>query len=100
MNDPIRDLGDVSVEAGFNAARDAEMMRAYCGGEPAPALYGRMVIYKAMCDLPWTLWGMIQHANDNPAEEFWAYATGRFDRCRLLMDSPGFDDPVRAVKAG
>lgn len=100
MNDPIWDLGDVSVEAGFNAAQDAEMMRAYCGGEPAPALYGRMVIYKAMCDLLWTLWGLIQHANDNPAEDFWAYSTGRFDRCRQLMDSPGFDDHVRAVKAG
>lgn len=100
MNDPIWDLGDVSVEAGFNAAQDAEMMRAYCGGEPAPALYGRMVIYKAMCDLLWTLWGLIQHANDKPAEDFWAYATGRFDRCRQLMDSPEFDDHVRAVKAG
>jgi thiamine kinase-like enzyme len=100
MNDPIWDLGDVSVEAGFSAAQDDEMMRAYCGGEPSPALYGRMVIYKAMCDLLWTLWGLIQHANDNPVEDFWAYATGRFDRCRQLMDSADFADHVRAVKAG
>jgi len=100
MNDPIWDLGDVSVEAGFDTAQDEEMMRAYCGGEPAPALYGRMVIYKAMCDLLWTLWGLIQHANGNPAEDFWAYSTGRFDRCRRLMGSPEFNDHVRAVKAG
>jgi len=34
MNDPLWDLGDLSVEAGFSAGQDAEMMRAYCGGEP------------------------------------------------------------------
>mgnify|MGYP003893009411 CR=1 FL=1 len=33
-----------------------------------------MVAYKAMCDLLWTLWGVIQHANGNPADDFWAYA--------------------------
>jgi hypothetical protein len=33
-----------------------------------------MVIYKAMCDLLWTLWGLIQHANGNPADDFRAYA--------------------------
>jgi len=100
MNDPIWDLGDVSVEAGFNTAQDDEMMRAYCGGEPAPALYGRMVIYKAMCDLLWTLWGLIQHANDNPAEDFWVYSIGRFERCQTLMNSSEFDGHVRAVMAG
>jgi len=31
-----------------------------------------MVIYKAMCDLLWTLWGLIQHANKNPVDDFWA----------------------------
>lgn len=100
MNDPIWDLGDVSVEAGFDAARDQEMMRAYCGGEPSPALFGRMVVYKAMCDLLWTLWGLIQHANDNPSEDFWAYAIGRFDRCRTLMDTPRFNEYVQAVHNG
>ena len=57
---------------------------------PAAAEVGRMVAYKAMCDLLWTLWGVIQHVNGNPAEDFWAYATGRFERCRTLMDQPEY----------
>ncbi|MGF1608959.1 MAG: phosphotransferase, partial [Kiloniellales bacterium] len=61
MNDPIWDLGDLSVEAAFTEAQDREMMAAYCGGSVPAATYGRMVIYKAMCDLLWTLWGLIQH---------------------------------------
>ncbi len=97
MNDPIWDLGDLSVEAGFAVEQDRELMQAYCGGEPPPDVYGRMIIYKAMCDLLWTLWGLIQHANDNPVEDFWAYSTGRFERCKALMSDPDFATHLNAV---
>ncbi len=100
MNDPLWDLGDLSVEAGFDAAQDREMMEAYCGGAPSPAQMGRMVIYKAMCDLLWTLWGLIQHANGNPVDDFWAYSIGRFERCQKLMQDPAFAGHVTAVQAG
>ena len=100
MNDPLWDLGDLSVEAGFDAARDREMMEAYCGGAPSPAAMGRMVIYKAMCDLLWTLWGLIQHADANPADDFWAYALNRFTRCQALMNTPDFAGHVAAVRRG
>lgn len=100
MNDPLWDLGDLSVEAGMTAEQDARMLQAYFGREPTAAETGRVVIYKAMCDLLWTLWGLIQLADDNPAEDFWAYATGRFDRCRNLMQDPSFDGHVAAVRAG
>jgi thiamine kinase-like enzyme len=100
MNDPLWDLGDLSVEAGFDAAQDCEMMEAYCGGAPSAAVMGRMVIYKAMCDLLWTLWGLIQHADGNPAEDFWAYSLGRFERCQKLMRDPAFADHVEAVRRG
>jgi len=97
MNDPLWDLGDLSVEAGFTDAQDRELMRAYCDGEPTKAEIGRMVIYKAMCDLLWTLWGLIQHSEDNPAEDFWAYSIGRFERCKSLMATPAFEQHVKAV---
>jgi thiamine kinase-like enzyme len=100
MNDPLWDLGDLSVEAGFGPDEDREMLEAWCGGAPTPAQSGRMVLHKAMCDLLWTLWGLIQHGNGNPAEDFWAYATGRFDRCRALMASPDFAAALYAVRRG
>ena len=100
MNDPLWDLGDVSVEGGFDARQDEEMIRAYFGGEPRPAERGRIVIYKAMCDLLWTLWGLIQHANHNPVDDFWAYSLGRFERCKALMASAGFARHVENVRRG
>ena len=100
MNDPMWDLGDLSVEGGFSAAQDEEMIQAYFGGEPRADERGRIIIYKAMCDLLWTLWGLIQHANDNPADDFWAYSVGRFERCKALMATPEFARHVAAVAAG
>ncbi|TIQ34563.1 MAG: LPS biosynthesis choline kinase [Mesorhizobium sp.] len=100
MNDPLWDLGDLSVEGRFDAAQDEALMRAYFGGEARPAERGRVVIYKAMCDLLWTLWGLIQLANDNPVDDFRAYADGRFARCKALMETEEFSRHLAAVRAG
>ena len=100
MNDPMWDLGDLSVEGAFDAAQDEAMLTAYFGHEAHPADRGRMVIYKAMCDLLWTLWGLIQLANGNPADDFRAYADNRFARCRALMATPEFGRHVKAVAEG
>ncbi|RUX32243.1 LPS biosynthesis choline kinase [Mesorhizobium sp. M7A.F.Ca.US.011.01.1.1] len=100
MNDPLWDLGDLSVEGKFDAAQDEEMIRAYFGGEARPAERGRIVIYKAMCDLLWTLWGLIQLANNNPVEDFRAYADGRFARCKALMETPEFSRHLAAIHRG
>lgn len=100
MNDPMWDLGDLSVEGGFDEAQDQALLEAYFAGPPRPADRGRMVIYKAMCDLLWTLWGLIQHANRNPADDFWAYAINRFARCRALMGEPAFALHLAAIRAG
>ncbi len=97
MNDPLWDLGDLAVEAGLSPEAEEEMLEAYFGGPPTAAARGRVVAYKAMCDLLWTLWGLIQHANANPAEDFWAYSIGRFERCRALMADPGFAGHLEAA---
>jgi thiamine kinase-like enzyme len=100
MNDPMWDLGDLSVEGQFSEAQDEEMIHAYFDGEPGPSERGRIVIYKAMCDLLWTLWGLIQHANKNPAEDFRAYSLNRFERCKTLMANREFARHVAAVAKG
>lgn len=100
MNDPLWDVGDFSVEAGLTPNDDEQLLRAYLERDPTASERGRMILYKAACDLLWTLWGLIQHAQGNPAEDFWAYATERFDRCRQTMDDPAFAEHVAAVERG
>jgi thiamine kinase-like enzyme len=98
MNDPMWDLGDLSVEGRFDPDQEEELIRGYFGGPPSAAERGRIVVYKAMCDLLWTLWGLIQLANANPADDFRAYANGRFARCKALMGTAAFARHVDAVK--
>ncbi|NBB49297.1 phosphotransferase [Rhizobium sp. CRIBSB] len=100
MNDPMWDLADLSVEAAFDPDREEEMVRAYFEAEPGQAERGRIMIYKAMCDLLWTLWGLIQLANENPADDFRNYAETRFARCRALMATDEFARAVHAVANG
>ena len=99
-NDPMWDLGDLSVEAEFDHEQDRIFLNAYFDGQPPAFDLGRMVLYKAMCDLLWTLWGVVQHANENPAEDFWAYAVNRLDRCRRLMATEQFPHHIEAVQCG
>lgn len=99
-NDPMWDLGDLSVEGSFDDTQDDLFLQAYFGGSPTEYDRGRMVMYKAMCDLLWTLWGVVQHANGNPADDFWSYALGRLDRCKVLMARESFDQHLQAVSRG
>ena len=62
--------------------------------------YNTSIASRAVCDLLWTLWGVVQHANGNPVDDFWAYAGGRLDRCRLLMASDDFPKQLEAVHRG
>jgi thiamine kinase-like enzyme len=99
-NDPMWDLGDLSVEGQFGPDQEAALLRAYFGAEPPAAEVGRMVAFKAMCDLLWTMWGVVQHANGNPIDDFWAYAVGRFERCATLMSSEGYAGHLANIAEG
>jgi len=98
MNDPLWDLGDLSVEAGMNEVQENEMLEAYFGRAPTSAQKGRVIIYKAMCDLLWTLWGLIQLADKNPVDDFRTYSIERFERCKVLMQNPTFAEYINAIK--
>ena len=98
MNDPMWDLGDLSVEAGLGPEQDRAMLTAYYGGPVSPLLRSRLVLYKAVSDLHWALWALVQDANHNAAEDFRAYAMNRLERCKARMQSPGFGRHLDAVR--
>lgn len=98
MNDPMWDLGDLSVEAGLGPEQDRAMLAAYYGGAVSPMLRSRLVLYKAVSDLHWALWALVQDASRNAAEDFRAYALNRLERCKARMQSPGFGRHLDAVR--
>jgi thiamine kinase-like enzyme len=73
------------------------MVEAYCGGCAPPVLYARLELYKAMSDLLWSLWGLIQYANGNPSDDFLPYAQGRLERCKVRIGSEDFGRHLAVV---
>ena len=100
MNDPMWDLANLSVEAGFGPEQDRAMMEAYRGDTASAALYSRLEIYKAMGDLHWSAWGFVQHAKGNPAEDFRSYALERLGRSKTRMSGPDFGRHLSVVRTG
>ncbi|GBD44444.1 hypothetical protein HRbin40_01933 [bacterium HR40] len=100
MNDPMWDLGDLAVEGAFSEALQGELLVGYFGQPPDPFDRGRMAIFMAMCDLLWTLWGLIQDADGNPADDFKTYAANRFARYRQRVARADFAEHLEAVRAG
>ena len=100
MNDPMWDLADLAVEAGFEPEQDRAMMEAYHGTEVSQALYSRLEVYKAMSDLHWSVWGFVQHANGNPAEDFWSYGLERLGRSKTRMSKADFGRHLSVVRTG
>lgn len=105
-NDPYWDIADLSVETGFTEEQDYRFLEAYLGRAPTEADYGRVVSYKALAFLLWTLWGCLQEANKNPRPayhfaSYWDYAMDRFTRCQEIMNGPRFPSLLDAMrKAG
>lgn len=96
-NDPMWDLGDLSVEGDFGPEQDKMLLEAYFDARPGAAEVGRMVAYKAMCDVLWALWGQVQFLNENPVENFAAYAERRINRALDLMRSPDYVEHLSAI---
>ena len=104
-NDPMWDLADLSVEADFSDRQDAILLEAYCNGPPSKAMEARLVIYKAMAFLLWTLWGVLQEVNENQAPayhfaSYWDYAMDRFTRSKAIMGREDFGALLEAVRGG
>ena len=100
MNDPLWDLADLSVEAGFGPEQDRTMMEAYYGARSSPVLYSRLEVYKAMSDLHWSVWGIVQHAKGNPAEDFRSYGLERLGRSKARMSSADFSRHLSVLRRG
>ena len=100
MNDPMWDLADLSVEAGFGPEQDRTMMEVYYGARLSPELYSRLEIYKAMSDLHWSVWGFVQHAKGNPAEDFRSYGLERLVRSKARMSGADFSQHLSVVRTG
>lgn len=107
MGDPMWDLACLSLESGFDDARETAMLEAYFG-RPVPATAGaRTMLYKAAGDILWAVWGFLRPPSrtgdagagaDLLAHDPHNAAMARVERCRSLMSTPAFADALEIVR--
>lgn len=72
MNDGMWDVADVSIEAGYGHAEDAQMLTAYLEREPESADWKHLLASKLYVDYLWTLWAKTRVPFDGQSMEDWA----------------------------
>ncbi len=96
MNDPYFDLGDFCVEHPLSAAEEEFVLTAYCGGMDDHR-FARMMLYKLVVDLWWSVWAMIQCKVSKLEFEFYRYGMARIARFSKNAAHPDFESWLARV---
>ena len=90
MNDRCFDLGNLSVNCGFDVEADEALLRAYFGQVTA-ACWARLQLMKVMSEFREGMWAVVQQAISTLDTDFVTYADERLDSCERLAASPEFE---------
>lgn len=85
MNDGMWDLGDISIEAGFDDVCDEMLLRAYLGKEPSAVDKKHFLASKIYVDYLWTLWAKTRAPYDGQPMENWAIE--RYTRLKAFIQT-------------
>ncbi|MBI5104509.1 MAG: phosphotransferase [Solirubrobacterales bacterium] len=95
MGDRYFDLGNLSVNNGFEEADDARLLDAYWGEPPTPRRLAALRLMRAMSDVREALWGVVQGAVSELDFDFAGYADDHLRRLRATTADPRFEDWLR-----
>ncbi len=97
MGDARFDLGNLSVNNGFDEAADERLLRAYDGAPPTDARRASLALMRVMSDAREAAWGVVQAAVSELAFDFPGYAREHFARLRETVARREFDEWLAAV---
>jgi thiamine kinase-like enzyme len=81
MGDPFFDLGNLSVNNGFDEATDAMLLEMYFG-EATSARMARLKLMRIMSDFREAMWGVMQQVLSSLDFDYVEYADTHFRRCK------------------
>ena len=82
MNDPLWDVADVAIEAGYDDGERRAFESAYFGREPSPEEDECVIVNMVLVDLLWSLWGEQRKPYDSSLAD---YGTERFERAKANL---------------
>lgn len=87
MNDRCYDLGIWFGEMFFTPERELELIEEYFG-EVREDIVSRVIVHKALADVKWCLWSMVQLKMSRLAFDFHKYGMLKKMRARSIMEAP------------
>ncbi|MGI4858523.1 MAG: phosphotransferase [Janthinobacterium lividum] len=95
-NDPHYELALWFGEMFFDETTEHELVEAYFGAV-RPATLARIALNKALADLKWSTWAMVQRALSTIDFDYYKYGIWKHMRARSLMRDPRWDGWLRQV---
>ena len=95
-NDRCYDLGIWFGEMFFRESKELALIEHYFGNVD-PAIVARVTVYKALADMKWSLWSMVQQRVSTIPFDFFKYGAWKLMRLRTVVDDPRWPLWLKAV---
>jgi len=89
-NDPCFELGNLSVEMGYDDEQTNKLVKSYYG-EINENIISRVNLQGVVSDIGWSLWSYVQVENSNLNFDYNAHAIYRLERAINKMDSKEYE---------
>jgi thiamine kinase-like enzyme len=99
MNDPFFDLGNLSVNNGFDEAGDRALLEAYFGEPCGERRFAALRLMRIVSDLREATWGAVQATISPLDEDYEGYAEAHFARCASAAADPRVEGWLHAAAA-
>lgn len=95
-NDRAAELALWFIEMCFSPEVEAELIEEYYG-RVDPAILARIALFKALVDIKWSTWAMVQNKVSQLDFDFFKYGFWKHMRARFAMGNPQWSEWLRAV---
>lgn len=95
-NDRCAELALWFVEMCFDHETEMEVIEEYFG-EADPKVMNRITIFKALVDLKWSTWAMVQNKLSALDFDYFKYGAWKHLRARFVMRDPRWDSWLKAL---
>lgn len=96
MNDRCYDLGIWFGEMFFTSEQELALIERYFG-EVRPEIISRVTVHKALADVKWSLWSMVQLSVSRLNFDFHKYGMWKLMRFRSIADRPDWSRHLRTL---
>lgn len=100
MGDRYFDLGNLSVNNGFDEDDDHRLLEAYFGSADAPRRFAALRLMRVMSDYREAMWGVVQTVVSDMDFDYPAYAEAHFARLFASAADPRFEEWLHGPTSG